>query len=135
MATDRFVRRFMPQVGHWGPQVGINQDGSLFAILHAAGLSDLVGVRALLAAHLRDNQLDRSVSDPRVEVCEHFIRQDRQDMAPLPTIPNWYGDRFDRAYRATQGDGSLYRNDLFVTVLMHPDTDPGCSLPRRAGLG
>ena len=120
MGIDRFVRRFMPQMGHWSPLVGINQDGSLFAMLHAAGLSDLVGVRALLAAHYRDNQLDRGLSDPRIEIWDHFVRQDRQDMAPLPTIANWYGDRFDRAYRATQGDGSLYRNDLFVTIVMHP---------------
>ena len=122
MATDRHVRRFLPQIGHWDQHVAINQDGSLFAMFHAAGLpAELAGAAATYAANLRDNQLDRSISDPRIEVWDHYVRQAGQDMAPLPDVPNWFGARFDAAYRATQGDGSLFRNDLFVTVLMHPE--------------
>ena len=122
MATDRFARRFMPQIGHWDRHIGINQDGSVFVMLHAAGLNaDLAGVRATIAAHMRDNQLDRGVSDPRIEIWDHYVRQDGQDMAPLPIVANWFGARFDAAYRATQGDGTLFRNDLFVTLVMHPE--------------
>ena len=120
MITDRHVLKFMPQIGHWEQQVGINQDGSLFATFHVAGMpAELAGAAATWLANLRENQLDRSVADPRVEIWDHYVRQDGQDMAALPIIPNWFGARFDDAYRATQ-TGSLYRNDLFVTVLMQP---------------
>ena len=122
MTVERPVAKFLPQVGHWDRSVGINQDGSLFAMLHVAGLpAELAGGAATHSANQRDNQLDRSVSDPRVEIWDHQVRQDGQDMMPLPAVPNWFGARFDDAYRAAQGVGTLFRNDLFVTVLLHPE--------------
>ena len=121
MAADRHTARFMPHIGHWTRDTVINQDGSIQAMFHLAGMAaDLAGVRATLAAHLRDNQLARNIVDPRLEVWDHFVRQDGQDMAALPVVPNWFGARFDDAYRASQGNGTLFRNDLFVTILMHP---------------
>lgn len=121
MAADRYVRRFLPQIGHWTATIGILQDGSLFAIRHLAGHdADLSGVRATVGLHLNANALARGISDPRVEMWDHFARQDGQSMSALPPIDNWFGSRFDAAYRASQGDGTLYRNDLFVTVVMHP---------------
>ena len=122
MAADPATIRFLPQVGHWDREVGINQDGSVFAMLHVAGLAaELAGATATHGANQRDNQLDRSLSDPRVEIWDHQVRQDGQDMMPLPAVPNWFGARFDDAYRAAQGVGTLFRNDLFVTVLLHPE--------------
>ena len=122
MDVDRSTQRFLPIVGHWTPDVLIDQAGCAMAIYQLSGLAaELAGTRAVLAAHLQDNQLFRNVSDPRLEWWDHFVRQDRQQMAALPLVPNWFGDRFDAAYRAAQGDGSLYRNDLFVTVVFRPD--------------
>lgn len=121
MATSRHARRFLPQIGHWTDTVCVNQDGSAFVVYHLAGFAaDLAGARATLAAHMRDNHLLRSISDPRIECWDHFVRQDRQQMAPLAKVPNWFGARFDAAYRATQGDGTLFRNDLFATVVLRP---------------
>lgn len=118
---ERHARRFLPQIGHWDRCIGINQDGSLFAMRHLTGHdADLAGARATLGLHLRANQFSRSISDPRIEIWDHFVRQDGQDMASLPAVPNWFGARFDDAYRATQGAGALFRNDLFVTIVMHP---------------
>ena len=122
MTVERAVTKFLPQVGHWDRAVGINQDGSVFAMLHVAGLpAELAGAAATYSANQRDNQLDRSVSDPRVEIWDHQVRQDGQDMMPLPAVSNWFGARFDDVYRAAQGVGTLFRNDLFVTVLLHPE--------------
>lgn len=122
MPTDRNARRFQPQVGHWTPGVVVNQDGSLSAMFHVAGLAaELSGAQAIVSASTRDNQSIRNVSHPRIEMWDHFVRQDRQRMATLPPIDNWFAARFDDAYRDAQGDGTLYRNDLFVTVIMHPE--------------
>ena len=112
----------MPHIGHWTANVVINQDGALLAMFHLAGLpAELAGAQAIIAAHLRDNQLARNIADPRIEWWDHFVRQDHQSMADLPAVPNWFGARFDAAYRQAQGDGSIYRNDLFVTVIMRPE--------------
>jgi len=122
MTVDRHTRRFLPQIGHWTPDIAINQDGSAFAMYHLAGFAaEMAGARATAAAHLRDNQLARGIASPRIEWWDHFVRQDRQAMAALPEVNNWFGARFDAAYRATQGDGTLFRNDLFVTIVMHAE--------------
>lgn len=136
MAADKHTLRFLPHIGHWSRDVGINQDGSVFAMFHLAGLAaDLAGARAVVASHMRDNQLDRNISDPRIEWWDHFVRQDRQDMASLPAMPNWFSARFDDAYRASQGNGTLFRNDLFVTIVMHPDDGLRAGLRAMVGSG
>lgn len=121
MPSDADHARFLPHVGHWTPGIAVHDDGAMSATFHLAGMAaELAGARAVAAAHLRDNQMARNVSDPRIELWDHFVRQDRQDMATLPVIPNWFAARFDAAYRDAQGAGSLYRNDLFLTVVMRP---------------
>lgn len=136
MAADKHTLRFLPHIGHWSRDVGINQDGSVFVMFHLAGLAaDLAGARAVVASHMRDNQLDRNISDPRIEWWDHFVRQDRQNMAALPAVPNWFGARFDDAYRASQGNGTLFRNDLFVTIVMHPDDGLRAGLRAMVGNG
>ena len=61
------------------------------------------------------------IGEPRIELWDHFVRRDGQAMSALPPVDNWFAARFDEAYRATQGDGKLYRNDHFLTIVMHPD--------------
>lgn len=122
MATDRHTKRFLPHVGHWASDIAINQDGSLLAMFHLSGLAaELSGARAIVSAAVGDNQLDRNIADPRIEVWDHDVRQDGQRMSALPPIFNWFAARFDEAYQASQGGATLFRNDLFLTVLMHPE--------------
>lgn len=121
MPSDTGHARFLPHVGHWTPGIAVHDDGAMSATFHLAGIAaELAGARAIVADHLRDNQMNRNIAEPRIEVWDHFVRQDQQDMAALPVIPNWFAARFDAAYRAAQGAGSLYRNDLFLTVVMRP---------------
>ena len=88
MAIDRHTRRFAPQIGHWNDSIFLNQDGSVGVMLHLGGLAaDLAGARAIVAAHLSNNQLARNVADPRIEWWDHFVRQDGQDMSFLPEVP------------------------------------------------
>jgi type IV secretion system protein VirB4 len=122
LRSDRHTRRFAPLIGHWTADIGLNQGGSLVAMYHLAGFAaDLAGPRAIQAVHLSFNQLMRDIADPRTEWWDHSVRQDGQTMSALPKVANWFGARFDEAWRATQGDGKLFRNDLFLTIVMHPD--------------
>jgi len=133
--TDKNAARFMPQIGHWDAFTGINQDGSVFASYHMAGFpADLAGAWASTALKLSQNQLARNLSDPRIEVWDHFVRQDRQSMMPLPENPTWFGARFDGGYRESQG-GDLFRNDCFLTVVMHPEDTFRSGLRALAGGG
>ena len=119
--SDRHTRRFAPLIGHWTPDIGLNQGGPLVTMCHLAGFeADLSGQRAIRANTVSANQLAHDIGDPRIEVWDHFVRRDRQEMSALPNMDNWFAARFDEAYRATQGDGKLYRNDHFVTIVMHP---------------
>ena len=130
MRSDGHARRFQPQIGHWTATVVVNQDRSLMAMWHVAGLdAELSGARAIVSDHMRDNQAVRNISDPRIEIWDHFVRQDRQSMAALPAIPNWFAARFDGAYRQAQGDEPLYRNDLFITVIMHCEESMSGGVP------
>jgi type IV secretion system protein VirB4 len=104
VAPDRYARRFQPQIGHWDREIGINQDGSVFAIRHLTGHdADLAGVRTTVGLHLGANALARGLSDPRVEMWHHLIRQDGQSMSPLPPIDNWFGARFDEGLPGDAG--------------------------------
>ena len=118
--VDRHTRRFAPFIGHWTVTIGVNQDGSVLVIYHLNGhAADLAGVRANLAAHLSNNAFFRGIAHPRIEVWIHVVRRDGQVMSALPLIDNWFAARFDAAYRDARGAGGLFRNDLFVTFVMH----------------
>jgi type IV secretion system protein VirB4 len=119
--ADPSDTRLHPLVGHWDEQILLNADGSLMAVRHVAGFpAELAGAQATLQAAEQDNYLVRGLADERVEIWDHFVRRDRQQMPPLPPTGNWFADRFDRAYHELQDETSLFANDLFVTVVMHP---------------
>lgn len=122
MTADKHTRRFLPQVGHIADDIAINQDGSMFATFHLSGLAaEMAGARSIISAYLGDNQLARNITDPRIEWWDHDVRQDGQHMSALPSIANWFAARFDAAYQADQDAATLFRNDLFLTVVMHPE--------------
>ena len=81
MRTDPHARAFLPQIGHWTPHLVVNQDGSMMAGYHLAGLAaELAGARAIIAANLRDNQLDQDSLPPYPEldkVLEAYVELDR----------------------------------------------------------
>ena len=127
--ADRTARRFLPYVGHWDAQTAVTRSGALAAVLHLSGqASELAGAHAVVANWLQDNKLEQGISDPRVEVWDHFTRMPGHAMAALPGTGNWFGDRLDVAYRDMPGNRALFRNDLFVTVMLHPEAGVGQGL-------
>ena len=117
--TSRHTRKFLPFIGHWSPTIGVNQDGSGVAVYHIAGHhADLAGVHANMTRHISYNAMLHGLTDPAVEMWCHLVRRDGQEMTRLPVINNWFANRFDEAHARVQG-GNLFRNDLFVTFVMH----------------
>jgi len=135
MGVDTHTARFAPQVGHWDEFTGIMADGSLFAMFHLSGYAaELAGVSAVTRLKHIENNLSRNLSDPRIEIWDHFVRQDRQAMSPLPEVRNWFAERFDAAYRGAQGH-DLFRNDLFLSVVLRREDSLRSGLQALAGGG
>jgi type IV secretion system protein VirB4 len=121
--ADDFARRFLPQIGYWNENTGILQNGALFAVLHVAGhAADLASAQAIENARNQLNQTLINIGDPNLEVWVHLVRADQQKPTPLPACETWFAQRFDAAYRDCMAEG-LYRNDLFITLLLKPQFD------------
>lgn len=142
--TDRFTRAFLPLIGHLTEQAGVTRAGAVLAVLHVGGYAGELASAAHLAAQCEaENLIIRNVSIPGLEIWTHLVRRPEQQATELPACRSWYARRFDAEYRAQCLGSALFRNDLFVTVLMRPE--PGlaaslrallrCLTPCRSGAG
>ena len=121
--SDSFARRYLPLIGHWAIATGITQGGSLLAVVHAGGhAAELASIAGIMANRDRFNMIERNIADPRLEMWVHFTRIDRQHAMDLPPCRSWWAKSFDETYRQRCLADRLYRNDIFVTVLMHPES-------------
>lgn len=121
---DKFARRFLPQIGYLTDNVGVLQNGTLFAMFHVAGhASELASAREIESARDQLNMTLINISDPNLEIWQHLVRADQQEPMALPSCESWFARRLDTAYRGCMSEG-LYRNDLFITLLMKPQFDP-----------
>ena len=126
--TPAEIRAYLPFIGHINPDTCLMTRGRRFAVLHHLGrASELADARQIVADKLAANRLYTSIETPRVAIWDFFIRQDRQAMRHLPRIGNWFGARFDDAWREAHGR-SLYRNDLFTAVILHAEHSIGGAL-------
>lgn len=118
---DKFAKKFLPQIGYWSDDIGIMQNGSLFAMLHVAGhAADLASANAVQNACAQLNMALINISNPNLEVWQHLVRADGQQPTALPACNTWWARRFDEAYTDSLAHG-LYRNDLFVTFVLRPE--------------
>lgn len=124
LGGTKIAGEYLPQIGYWNENTGIMQDGSLFAMLHVSGFaSDLASAQALINMRDAINIAIMGISDPKVEIWHHFVRAEHQEPHSLPPCKSWFGKRLDAAYRRCMTD-DLYRNDLFLTVVVKPEYHP-----------
>lgn len=127
--TDRFTRTFLPLIGHWTETTGITRGGALVAVLHVVGYAgELASAAQLVAQCEGENLVIRNVAAPGLEVWTHFVRRPEQAARALPDCRSWYARRFDAEYRERCLGSALFRNDLFVTIVMQPDAGLAASL-------
>ncbi|MBS0984273.1 hypothetical protein [Gluconobacter cerinus] len=120
----KLASTYLPQVGYWNENTGIMEDGSLFAMLHVTGFaSDLASAVSLTNMRNAINIAIMSASAPNVEIWHHFVRAEDQQPTTLEPCHTWFGKRLDAAYRNCLAD-SLFRNDLFLTIVLKPDFSP-----------
>ena len=127
--TDRLTRTSPPLLGHRTEVVGITRGGALVAVLHVVGYAgELASAAQLVAQCEGENLVIRNVAVPGLEIWTHFVRRPEQEARALPACRSWYARRFDAEYRERCLGSALFRNDLFVTILMRPDAGLAASL-------
>jgi type IV secretion system protein VirB4 len=122
--------RFVPYAGHIEPNIVMMMDGSLLAILHLHGMPfELTPVAIRNARMDRINTLLRSLADTDLTLCFHMVRHLGISEAPQPAATSHFVRGLMKSYRdAVLAGGSIYRNDWFISVVVHPAGSSSSSL-------
>ena len=117
VGTDGYV----PYVQHIAPGVVLLDDQSYLAMLHVAGRGwEAADPDEIAAWHSQRNVLARNIASDRVIITTHLVRMPAAvDSYPEGVFRSAFAERLDRAYRATI-QRQLYRNEMFLAVLMRP---------------
>jgi type IV secretion system protein VirB4 len=119
--SERGAEKYLPYIGHVGPQAVLLQSGALMAMAHVEGLPFELEDHVIRNARLRLlNTLYRNIADDNVAVYTHLIRH--ADMLPGPSgrFRSAFAASLNGAYRQKILDNKLFRNDYFVSLLVWP---------------
>lgn len=133
-AREREPDTYVPYLGHAAPGTLLLDDGALLAMIELGGAGfETAAADEVNARHSRRNLLLRNIASDRLVLATHTVRT-LDDGAGYPAAPcaTAFARDLDAAYRARLLAGRLFRNRLFLSVLLRP---PGTGERRRlAGL-
>lgn len=117
--------RLIPYAGHVEPGIVKMMDGSDLAMLHLHGMPFELASAAVRNARLdRINTLLRSLADSDLTLCFHMVRHHGISNAPQPTAQGNFVRGLMAKYNETVlRHGTVYRNDWFISVVVHPSSD------------
>jgi type IV secretion system protein VirB4 len=120
--TDEYV----PYVQHVAPGVVLLDDQSRMAMFRVAGRGwESADPDEVDAWHNQLNVLARNIASDRLILTVHLVRAAATDDAyPAGSFRSTFAEHLDRAYRETVRR-QLYRNEMFLSVLMRPPAIAG----------
>ena len=119
--SERGATKYLPYIGHIGPQTVLLEDGSLLAMAHIAGHPFELEDHADRNARLRLlNTLYRNLADDNVTVYTHLVRQTDTEPHATGDFRSKFAAALDAAYRQTVLANSLFTNAYFVTLVVSP---------------
>jgi type IV secretion system protein VirB4 len=126
--SERAAGKYLPYVGHIGPQTILLENGALLAMAHVQGTPFELAENTARNARLRLlNTLYRNLADDNVTIYTHLIRHpDLAEEAPRQ-FRSQFAAALDAAYQKTILASRLYRNDYFVSLLISPRSALGTS--------
>ena len=126
-AREREPDTYMPFIGHTSPGVVILDNGDKLAMIQLAGIAwQTADVAEVNARHSGLNGLLRNIASDRLVLSTHLIRtMDDGTGYPAARCRSTFARSLDDAYRATLEANMLYRNDLFLSVLLRPSQAAG----------
>ena len=130
VAREREPDTYVPYVGHSSPDVVLLDDGSVLAMLQLDGIAwETADVEEVNARHAQRNLLLRNVASDRLVVATHVVRTMADPSAyPEDECTSTFARALDGAYRAHLFSDRLYRNELFLSVLLRAPQYGGSGL-------
>ena len=130
VAREREPDTYVPYVGHSSPNVVLLDDGSVLAMLQLDGIAwETADVEEVNARHAQRNLLLRNVASDRLVVATHVVRTMADPSAyPEDECTSTFARALDGAYRAHLFSDRLYRNELFLSVLLRAPQYGGSGL-------
>jgi type IV secretion system protein VirB4 len=121
-------RRFVPYAGHIAPNVIMNTDASVMAMLVLHGTSfELMAPSVRNARRDRLNTLLRTIGDVDTTISLHLVRYKGAPPAPqLKARSSFVQTLMDDYERIALTD--LYTNRWIISVIVHPERRPGSRL-------
>ena len=117
---------YVPYVQHIAPGVVMLDDQSHLAMVRVAGRGwEAADPDEIAAWQSQRNVLARNIASDRLIITTHVVRMPAaDDTYPEGVFRSAFARRLDRAYRATV-QRQLYRNEMFLSVLMRPPAVAG----------
>jgi len=126
-AREREPDTYVPYLGHATPGVMLLDNGDKLVMLHLRGIAwETAEADAVNAKHSNLNVLLRNIASDRLVLCSHVVRT-MADPSEYPTgsCRSGFASALDAAYRARLLGNRLYRNDLYLSVLLRPSQATG----------
>lgn len=121
-AREREPDTYVPYIGHAAPGVVLLDDGSLLAMLHLEGAAfETADAQEVNGRHAQRNVLLRNIASERIVLATHVVRSlaDGSDY-PKSDCTSLFARELDAAYRSRLLSNRLFRNELFVSVVLRP---------------
>jgi type IV secretion system protein VirB4 len=119
-SREREPDTYMPYIGHATPNVIILDDGSLLAMFRVQGVAfELADPDYVSGLHAQLNILLRNIASDRLALYSHVVRTlEEASVYPTDRCASMFARSLDEGYRARLMSNRLYRNELFLSVLL-----------------
>lgn len=121
-AREREPDTYVPYLGHATPGTLLLDDGSLLAMMELGGAGfETAAAGEVNARHSRRNLLLRNIASDRLVLATHTVRTLDDDAGyPAAACASAFARDLDAAYRARLLANGLFRNRLYLSVLLRP---------------
>ena len=114
--------QFIPYFCHWDGNTVVTKKDELMQVIKVEGFAfeTTDDEEVDMAKHLR-NTLLKSISTGSVAVYFHLVRK-RQAVDVGGKQPEGFAKKLDDAWKAKHRSHQTFRNDLYISILLRPDT-------------
>src|SRR5579871_6620155 len=130
--TERGAQKYLPYVGHVGPQTVLLDSGALMAMARIEGLPFELADHAARNARLRLlNTLYRNIADDNVTLYTHLVRHIADAPEASKQFRSHFARKLDETYRGIVLAGSVYRNDYYISLIVSPHSVLGSGIGNK----
>lgn len=117
---EREPEEYVPYVGHVSNGIVALDNDSLLAMLRIDGVAwEMAETGEINARHAGLNNLLRNLANDKLVLTTHLVRtMDAGDGYPVAECSSVFARSLDQAYRDRITQGRLYRNELYLSLLL-----------------